>query len=66
MEKGTPYVGLDVHKKDIVVAMLAPGGKEAVTWKLANEPRAVRRLAKKLGREAQGEVRSAYEAGPCG
>lgn len=66
MEKGTTYVGMDVHKKDIVVAMLAPGAREAVTWKLVNEPRAVRRLAKKLDRQAAGEVRCAYEAGPCG
>lgn len=68
MEKGITYVGLDVHKKDVVVAMLRPGmqAKEAVTWKVANEPRAVRRLAKKLLREGEGAVRSAYEAGPCG
>ncbi|MGH9379150.1 MAG: hypothetical protein ACRD2Z_00845, partial [Thermoanaerobaculia bacterium] len=62
MKKGTTYVGLDVHKKDIVVAMLAPGVQAAATWKLANEPRAVRRLARKLKRETAGEVRSAYEA----
>lgn len=55
-----------MHKRDIVVAMLAPRAREAVTWKLANEPRAVRRLAKKLDRETAGGVRCAYEAGPCG
>lgn len=32
---------------------------------MANEPAAVRRLAKKLQREAPGEVRCCYEAGPC-
>lgn len=68
MEKGITDVGLDVHKKDVVVAMLRPGMRtqEAVIWKVANEPRAVRRLAKKLLRESEGAVRCAYEAGPCG
>lgn len=66
MVEGSTVVGLDVHKKDIVVAMLAPGAVEAVTWTVANEPRAVRRLAKKLKRQAPGAIRSAYEAGPCG
>jgi transposase len=37
-----------------------------VTWQLANEPKAVRRLARKLEREAPGPVRVFYEAGPCG
>jgi transposase len=66
MEKSISYVGLDVHKKDIVVAMLLPGAKKAEEWTLSNEPRAIRRLAKKLKRMAAGEVVAAYEAGPCG
>lgn len=60
-------VGLDVHKKDIVVAMLLPGSDEPVVWTVPNEPRAVRRLAKRLKREAGGgRLRVVYEAGPCG
>lgn len=66
MVERSTVVGLDVHKKDIVVAMLLPDAGEAVTWTVANEPRAVRRLAKKLKRQARGGIRSAYEAGPCG
>jgi transposase len=57
---------MDVHKKDIVVALLAPGTEEPAEWKLRNEPRAVRRLAKRLRREAIGELQCVYEAGPCG
>ena len=34
--------------------------------RLANEPNAIRRLVRKLEREAPGPVRSCYEAGPCG
>src|SRR5687768_15139131 len=37
-----------------------------VTWTVPNEPQAVRRLVRKLEREAPGPVRVFYEAGPCG
>ena len=37
-----------------------------MTWQLANEPQAVRRLVRKLEREAPGPVSVFYEAGPCG
>ena len=64
--EGITYVGMDAHKKAINVAMLLPGQREPVEWQVANEPAAVRRLAKKLEREAPGELRCCYEAGPCG
>jgi len=66
MREASTDVGMDVHKKDIVVAMLLPAAREVETWAVANEPRAVRRLARKLKREAPGIIRSVYEAGPCG
>lgn len=66
MQKGTTHVGMDVHRKDIAVAMLVPGSSEPVSWTVANEETAVRRLAKKLKRESSGEVVCAYEAGACG
>jgi len=66
MGQSSTDVGLDVHKRDIVVTMLKPFTEEAKTWRIANEPRAVRRLARKLEREALGAIRAAYEAGPCG
>jgi transposase len=59
-------VGIDAHKKDLFVAMLMGNEPKAVTWQLANEPTAVRRLVRKLEREAPGPVRVFYEAGPCG
>jgi len=62
----TTYVGIDAHKKDLFVAMLIGDDPKPVTWQLANEPNAVRRLARKLEREARGAVRVFYEAGPCG
>ncbi len=65
-ERNTTDVGLDTSKSSIQVAMLLPGSEKAVEWEIANEPRAVRRMAKRLKREAVGELRVCYEAGPCG
>lgn len=66
MKNVTTYVGVDAHKEDLFVAMLVGTAATPVTWQLANEPNAVRRLVKKLEREAPGPVRVCYEAGPCG
>ena len=66
MKQVTTYVGIDAHKKDLFVAMLIGQEKTPVTWQLANEPQAVRRLVRKLERAAPGPVSVFYEAGPCG
>jgi transposase len=66
MKNVTTYVGIDAHKKDLFVAMLTGTQTTPVTWQLANEPQAVRRLVRKLERENSGPVRVFYEAGPCG
>jgi len=65
MKEVTTYVGIDAHKKDLFVAMI---GTDAlpVTWTIANEPNAVRRLMRKLERDAPGPVEVCYEAGPGG
>ena len=65
MKQVTTFVGIDAHKKDLFVAMLR-GAAAPVTWQLANDPAAVRRLVRKLEREAPGPVHVFYEAGPCG
>ncbi len=66
MGEGITFVGLDAHKASISVAMLLPGSAVAVEWQLPNEPSAIRRMVRKVEREARGEVRFCYEAGPCG
>lgn len=66
MDEPSTFVGLDAHKDTIVVAMLSPGAVHPVECKIVNEPGAVRRLARRLEREAPGAVRCCYEAGPCG
>jgi transposase len=48
------------------VAMLLPGSDVPVEWQVANEGGAIRRMVKRIQREAKGEVRMCYEAGPCG
>lgn len=66
VSEGITWVGLDAHKKAINVAVRLPGIHEFQEWIVANEPRALKRLAKKLVRDAPGEVRCCYEAGPLG
>ena len=66
MKQVTTYVGVDAHKKDLFIAMLVGDQTVPVTWQVANEPQAVRRLVRRLERDAPGPVRVCYEAGPGG
>jgi len=66
MSKASTFVGLDVHKNSIVVALLRPGQNAPLEWKVSNEPGAVHRLIRKLEREAEGGLQCCYEAGPTG
>lgn len=66
MEEGITWVGLDAHKSAINAAMYLPGSDKPIEWQLVNEVRAVRRMVRKVERQAPGEVRFCYEAGPCG
>ena len=61
------YVGLDVHKEGIVVAVAEGGvrGEVREYGRIANTPTALRRLAGKLCHQGVG-LRFCYEAGPCG
>ena len=66
MKQVTTYVGIDAHKKDLFIAMLIGAKAAPVTWTVPNDANAVRRLVRKLEREASGSVQVFYEAGPCG
>ena len=60
------WVGMDAHKDSIKVAAFFPERHEPVEWTETTTVEAVRRLARKLQREAPGEVHCCYEAGPTG
>ena len=62
----TTYAGMDAHARAIHVTVLAPGAERPEEWQLANEPKAVKRLAQRLRRMAPGPVVACYEAGPTG
>ncbi len=62
MKNITTYVGVDAHKKDLFIAMLGGDQTTPVTWQVANESNAVRRLVRKLERE--GLVRCACVTKP--
>jgi len=66
MSEPITYVGIDAHKVELHVALLAPDKPEPVTWTVRNEVRAVDRLRRKLERAVSGPVACCYEAGPCG
>ena len=67
MDKPITYVGLDVHKDTIAVALAEAGGRKDVReyGKISNTPTALKALAAKLSRVGS-ELRFCYEAGPCG
>ena len=67
MAKSITYVGLDVQKDTIAVALAAAGlrGEVREHGKIPNTPTALKALAVMLA-PAERELRFCYEAGPCG
>ena len=67
MAKPITYVGLDVHKDTIAVALAESGlrGEVREHGKIPNTPAALKALAVKLA-PAGRDLRFCYEAGPCG
>jgi transposase len=64
MQNTTRYVGLDVHKEIIAVAVCDESGFAQSLGNIPNTPDAVAQLMRKLA--ARGSLQVAYEAGPCG
>jgi transposase len=67
MDERITYIGLDVHKETIAVALAEGSGRgEAYTHgQIANTPAALTRLSSQLSRTGS-VLRFCYEAGPCG
>lgn len=67
MNDNITWVGMDAHKDSIEVAVRRPWKGDVREFRVKNEAREVRKLAKRLAKLAEGgEVRCCYEAGPCG
>jgi transposase len=58
------YLGLDVHKDTIAIAIAEDSGPPVLYGEIPNDPAVVRRLVAKLGEGRRLEA--AYEAGPTG
>lgn len=65
MEQFTTFVGLDVHKDSIWVAMAPQRGDVIEIGQIAHTPSVVRRQVQRLARKHR-RLHFVYEAGPCG
>src|SRR5262252_8093175 len=59
------YIGLDVHKASIAVAIAEESGAPSSYGNVPNDPSAIRKVMTRLG-GPDVELRVAYEAGPTG
>ena len=68
MEQLTRFIGMDVHKDTIVVAVTAAGdsGKATPYGTFPNTVPALEKLVKRLRQAGSGSLKFCYEAGPCG
>jgi transposase len=66
MKEFSKYVGMDVHKETIAVAVAeARGGEVRYLGEIANSVAALQKLVKQLRKE-DAQLSFCYEAGPCG
>lgn len=66
MKTRITYVAMDTHKKQHQVAWVHPDTGEIQEFAVANTPREIERMVKKLRKQAVGEIHLCYEAGVCG
>ena len=68
MEQSTRFIGMDVHKATIAVAVTATGeaGKATAYGTVPNTTAALEKLVARLRQAGSGALKFCYEAGPCG
>src|SRR5450631_835044 len=68
MEQLTRFIGMDVHKDTIVVAVTAAGdsGRAVPYGTFPNAVPAPEKLVTRLRQAGSGPLKFCYEAGPCG
>jgi transposase len=66
MQEASTFVGLDVHKNSICIALLRSGQATPLEWSVVNDLVPICRMVRKLKKEAVGPLLCCYEAGPTG
>lgn len=66
MENIITYVAMDTHKKQHKIALHYPNQEEIIEFTVKNTAREIKKMVKKITRQAPGEVMFCYEAGVCG
>jgi transposase len=68
VEQPTRFIGMDVHKDTIVVAVTTAGDTAKATpcGTFPNSAAALEKLIKRLRQGGRGPLKFCYEAGPCG
>ena len=66
MKTSITPVALDTHKKQHQVAWVHPDTGEIQEFTVANTPREIERMVKRIRKQAPGEIHVCYEAGICG
>jgi transposase len=64
--KSVLYVGLDVHKDSIVVALVDENGEDRHYGTIKHTMNALDKLCRRLLSKGPTELKFVYEAGPCG
>lgn len=65
--KKVNYIGLDVHKKNIVMGESREIGESSITGEYPNTDSGIKKLLRKLNKLLENyELKICYEAGPCG